>query len=149
MRATRNIALVVIALLCAIAWLTDFFTLQGEETVYTAKCEGGSWRGRTCSGKLVSGDLFRFRALKARKEVLFWKVGETGAAAKLANCEVQSGRNWHCNSLASPANTITFEMVHGKPTCQPHSKVVEAHPISKARWYLSHLNIPTGSDADS
>jgi len=148
-RATRIVPLILFALLCAIAWLTDSITLQGERTIYAAKCEGGAWRGQTCSGKLVPGDRFRFRALKAHREVLFWTAGETGASDKLTDCEVESGRNWRCKPLGTPVNTITFEMAHGKPVRNPTWKVVEAHPISKARWYLSHLGIPTGSDADS
>jgi CxxC motif-containing protein (DUF1111 family) len=147
-RATRIIPLIVIALLCAVAWLEDFVTLQGERTVYTAKCEGDAWRGKTCTGKLESGARYRFRALKAHKEVLFWTAGETGASGKLIDCEVESGRHWRCKPLATPVNTITFEMVQGKPARNPTWKVIEAHPISKAQWYLLHLGIPTGSDAD-
>ena len=30
-----------------VAWGTDFVTMQGEWTIYTAKCEG-QWKGTTC-----------------------------------------------------------------------------------------------------
>ena len=52
-------------------WAADFVTLQGERTIYTAGCNGGTWVGNRCTGKLAAADRFRFRALKAHGEVFF------------------------------------------------------------------------------
>jgi hypothetical protein len=148
MRAAAIIPSVVIVMLSSVAWLTDFITLKGERTVYSANCQGGAWRGNTCTGRLVAGDRFRFRALKAHKEVVFWTAGDAGPSGKLTDCEVQGARAWRCRPLTAPVNTITFEMVRGNPVRDPSSRVLEAHPISKFRWYLSHLGLPVGNDAD-
>jgi hypothetical protein len=45
------LALVVLAL-----WASDRITLQGERTIFTVKCDGGTWQGRRCSGRMVPGE---------------------------------------------------------------------------------------------
>ena len=64
-------------------WATDFVTFQGEWTIYTASCQGGTWTGAVCSGSLRPGPRYRFRALKAHREVLYWTAGEYRAFGSL------------------------------------------------------------------
>jgi hypothetical protein len=138
-RAGAIIALGVVAFLGVDGWLSDFVTAKGEATVYTAECEGGSWQGAACTGHLAAGDRYRFHAVKARGEVLYWTSSQSGAVGKLQDCEIRSGRNWRCKSSDSGAETITFELAHGMPVRTPDAMVVEAHPISKERWYLIRI----------
>src|SRR5215204_2880092 len=49
--------------MAAYAWAVDFISVQGERTVYTVDCVGGVWSGAQCSGNLVAGERYRFRAL--------------------------------------------------------------------------------------
>ena len=74
----RRVWAFVILLLAALvfgAWASDFITMQGERTVYTVECRGGTWQDDHCSGNVVAGNRYRYRALKPHNEVIFWKVG--------------------------------------------------------------------------
>lgn len=125
------------AVLGGCAWLTDFVTLQGERTVYTADCRGGSWQGDECTGTLAAGNRYRFRALKAHREVLFWTVGSAGEpSGKFSDCTIQDGRNWICPAGPALAGTITREMVHGVPAADPSGLARPFHPVPKWRWML-------------
>ena len=136
---------VLLALVAAV-WLMDGITFEGQRTIYTANCQDGNWDGSVCTGKLVPGERFRFRALKAHREVLFWTVGVANeASGKFTNCEIQSGRNWQCQANADLPRTITREMVHGIPVPEAGGKTRPFHRVSKLRWYLLDLGIPTGS----
>ena len=85
---------IVIAILCALgfaAWASDFVTMQGERTVYTVDCVGGSWQGDHCSGHVAAGTRYRFRALKPHGEVIFWTVGSKEPSGRFNDCQVQDG----------------------------------------------------------
>ena len=43
--------------------------MQGERTIYTVECQAGSWNGDRCSGQLVAGPRYRYRALPPHSEV--------------------------------------------------------------------------------
>jgi hypothetical protein len=77
----RWVATPVFLLLVFFIWSSDRVTLQGERTIYTVNCVNGTWDGHRCNGLLTTGPRFRYRALKAHGEVLFW-VGRTGAVFK-------------------------------------------------------------------
>jgi len=126
----------------AVAYATDFVTVQGERTVYTADCIQGVWKGKQCTGMLVAGNRYRFRALKSHGEVLFWTSGVPGPVGRFTECDIANGRNWSCKPNADSARTITHAMVRGRPILEPGRAV---HSISKPRWWLLKEGIATGN----
>ena len=132
--------LLALALIVGIvAWASDVITMQGERTIYTVKCDGGSWTGVRCSGKLVAGDRYRFRALKAHGEVIFWTVGSSEPSGKFVDCDVKDGRNWSCKSkAASPdaVRSVTLEMVRGRPVHDRSGPTRPLYSVSKLTWML-------------
>ena len=127
----------VIVLLAALGfagWCSDFVTMQGERTVYTVECDGGAWNGNRCGGHLVAGARYRYRALKAHSEVVFWTVGGSEPSGKFAECDIQDGRNWRCKANADANRSITLEMTEGFPVAGPVTRAFRAVP--KWRWLL-------------
>jgi hypothetical protein len=129
------------------AWLTDSVTLEGERTIYTAECEGGSWSSGavpTCSGKLVAGDRFRFRALRVHSEVLFWTVGDSRRpSGKFTGCSVTDSRNWTCPGNDQSGDTITHQMVDGNPQPDSSGRTRTFHSVEKWRWLMLRGFAPT------
>ena len=141
-RASRRariglVILVAAGLLALMAWMTDFVTAQGEWTLYGATCEGGEWRRQDCSGTLRAGDRFRFRALKAHGEVLYWTVGAaTPPSGKLVRCTIRDGRSWGCPAQAVTPAPVTFELREGEPVLDSTRALAPAHFVPKWRWIL-------------
>ena len=132
-----------LALLAIFVWAADIVTLQGERTVYTAECAKGAWAEGRCTGQLVAGDRFRFRALKSHNEVFFWNVGvATDPTGKYAQCVVSDGRNWVCQPNADGPNGVTLAMHHGRPVPDQTGKTRPIHPVSKGTWTLLKLGVP-------
>jgi len=141
---------IVVAGLCGVAWANDFVSLQGERTIYTAQCEQGSWNGKHCSGRLAAGPRYRFRALKAHREVIFWTVGVASEpSGKLTDCTIRDGRNWSCKLNAGTPRAITREMVMGSPVPDAASSMRTFHPVSKSHWMLLRYGVAPSSDADA
>jgi hypothetical protein len=144
------IAVVVLVLLLALAmWSSDFITLQGERTVFTADCAAGTWKDEHCTGQLRAGKRYRFRALKAHDEVIFWTSGAREASGKFSGCQIASGRHWRCPPNGTESTTVTLQMDAGAPVVDPRFQTIAFHPISKWRWYLLSWNLPAGSDAEA
>jgi hypothetical protein len=131
------------------AWADDVITLQGERTVYTAGCQQGVWMGQRCTGQLVAAERYRFRALKARREVLFWTVGIDEPSGRFTDCQIQDGRNWRCNPTADAARTVTREMVRGRPAADASGLARPLHPVAKWRWWLLQWGISLGDEANA
>lgn len=125
-------------------WTTDRVTIQGERTVHTLNCVKGAWVGDHCNGELTMGPRVRFRALKARGEVLFWTLGSNEPSAKLTGCSVQDGRNWTCPVSADAPRSITLAMVRGEPVTNPAWPTRPFHAVSKVRWTLFRLGLNLG-----
>jgi hypothetical protein len=143
------LVLLLLSLLGVFAWGADFITLQGERTVYTANCEQGSFSGHRCSGTLVAGPRYRFRALKAHNEVLFWTVGARGEpSGKFTDCTIKDGRNWTCKPSAETSRAITHEMVLGKPVPGAAGLSRPFHSVPKWRWMLMQYGMTFGNEAD-
>jgi len=142
------VALAVVAAFVLFGWANDVVTLQGERTVYTAACKQGVWAGQRCTGQLVAADRYRFRALKARREVLFWTVGIDEPSGRFTDCEIQDGRNWRCNPAPEAARTITREMVRGRPVADASGLTRPLHAVDKWRWWLLQWDIALGHDAN-
>jgi hypothetical protein len=129
-------------------WAADFVTLQGERTVYTAGCENGAWAGDRCTGKLVAAERFRFRALKAHREVFFWNVGvASDPTGKFTQCAIADGRNWVCKPSSDGPKSITLEMLRGKPVLDVTGQTRPSHPVSKWKWTLLDAGVSWGDTA--
>lgn len=136
------VVLLILAMAGIAIWAADIVNLQGERTVYTARCDMGKWEGNQCSGKLVAGERFRFRALKAHREVFFWNVGvASDPTGKFTGCEVSNGRNWVCKPNANGPKSITLEMAHGKPVRDASGQTRPSYPVSKFTWTLLDFGI--------
>jgi hypothetical protein len=120
------------------AWLTDSVTLEGERTIYTADCDDGAWSAGAdgaCSGRLVAAERFRFRALRAHSEVLFWTVGDSRRpSGKFTGCTVKDSRNWTCPGNEQSGDTITHQMVDGAPQPDTSGRTRTYHSVEKWRW---------------
>jgi len=127
---------IVAIMFCALLWSVDFITLQGEWTVYTAVCREGGWNGDQCGGKLAASDRYRFRALKRRKEVLFWIPGTDEPSGRLAPCEVENRSNWTCTANSDSPRSITLTLAKGQPVADPAANTRPFHAVSKIRWML-------------
>ena len=126
------------------AWASDFVTMQGERTVYTVDCDGGSWQGDRCSGKVKAGTRYRYRALKPHNEVIFWTVGTSEPSGKFEDCRIQDGRNWVCKVCADASRSITLEMAQGKPVVTADAATRPFRAVSKWRWLLLRRGYTTG-----
>jgi hypothetical protein len=135
--------------LAAMTWASDTVTLQGERTVYTVDCERGAWQGSRCTGRIVPGARYRFRALKPHHEVLFWTVGASAPSGKFTDCVIADGRNWLCKPSADAVSTITLQMTHGIPARNPDGPAQTVHAVPKWRWWLLRLGMSLGNDAGS
>jgi hypothetical protein len=142
-KEARWIVLAVVVLLGIVAWADDFVTLQGEHTIYTVRCVDGAWTGLNCSGHLATGDRYRFRALRARSEVLFWMVGSAEASGKFTSCEVSDGRNWSCKASEDAARSITLSMVRGRAQHDRTGATRQFQAISKWKWWCLRVGLGT------
>lgn len=131
------------------AWATDFVTLQGESTVYTVDCRQGQWQGNRCTGSLVPGHRYRFRALKVHREVLYWIVAFPEPSSRYVDCTIEDGRNWTCPPNRQPSKTITFGMSRGEPVTDRSDSPLPFHAVHKLRWLLLKAGLPAGKTADS
>jgi len=126
------------------AWASDFITLQGERTIYTADCDSGKWQGDRCSGKVKAGTRYRYRALKPHNEVIFWTVGSNEPSGKFNDCTIQDGRNWACKVCADASRSITLEMAHGKPVVTAAAPTRPFRAVLKWRWLLLQRGYTSG-----
>jgi hypothetical protein len=131
-----SIALLV-ALVAALVWGSDRITMQGERTIYTVDCDGGTWTGRVCSGKLAPSKRYAFRASLARQEVIYWIRGSMAPSGKFPECNVVDRDNWSCKAApeGSPA-TIAYEMAKGHPTRAGSEHMLPYHSVQKWKWWL-------------
>jgi hypothetical protein len=146
-RGTWLVALAVVAMLIVFIWASDAITLQGERTIYTAECQAGEWQGAHCTGRLVVGPRYRFRALMAHSEVLFWTVGASGPSHKFSDCTITDGRNWTCRPNADAGQTVTLHMSRGRPAPAAGDPTRAYHAVSKVHWWLLSQGLSPDSDA--
>lgn len=127
---------VILAALAALIWISDSITLQGERTIYTARCVNGEWRGEDCSGRLVAAERYHYHALRARHEVLFWIAGSDEPPRKFGDCDVRDGRNWKCAPCPDASKSITMQLSQGRAVPNAQTQTGELHAVSKWRWML-------------
>ena len=116
-------------------WATDWVTLAGEWTIYTASCSGGEWQGDKCTGTRLAGPRHRFRALRAHSEVIFWTVGSTGGSGRLSPCTIENRRNWSCQPGPDSPRAVTLALDKGSCAKNPTWAGGPVHVISKVTWY--------------
>jgi hypothetical protein len=133
-----------VACVAALVWGSDRITMQGERTIYTVECSKGNWNGKTCSGKLVPGKRYGFRASKARHEVLYWVRGSEAPSGRYTDCSVTDRDNWSCNvTIGPPPVTIAYEMIHGRPTHAGVGLALPFHSVPKWKWWLLDIGLGT------
>jgi hypothetical protein len=139
----------VVVLLGFTAWLHDFVTPSGAgRTVYTAECAAGSWRGKTCTGHLIAGDRYRFRALKNHREVLYWTAGSTQPSGKMTDCTVLNARDWTCRQAPSQPPPMTMAMANGHAVAAP-GQAPTRHCVDKWKWLLLAGGVTWFQDANT
>ena len=134
----------ICALLGFAGWASDFITMQGERTIYTVECQAGSWNGDRCSGQLVVGPRYRYRALPPHSEVIFWTAGTSEPSGKFADCTIRDGRNWLCKPNGDAPRSITLQMAEGVPIAGPATRPFRS--VSKWRWMLLQRGWSAGGD---
>ena len=135
------------ALLAVFVWASDSITPNGERTIYTVACQHGAWQGSVCTGRLDAAERYRYRALSARGEVLFWTLGANEPSSKFTDCKIEDGRNWSCRPNTDAPRSITLQMAHGKALHDATGRVRNFHAVPKWRWILAGYGVPTGNDA--
>ncbi len=141
LKITNMALLAMFALLLLFAWATDSVTLEGERTVYTVTCKGGTWSGTHCSGKLAAAGRYRFRALRNHSEVLFWTVGASGPSGRYTDCQVHDGRNWMCPHNPDAGRTITMQMERGMPMPDAQGRTLAFRSVPKWKWGLIRIGV--------
>ena len=143
MLRTKIYISLAITAVAAVIWSSDSVTLQGERTIYTADCDSGRWASNTCSGRMLAGNRYRYRALKAHGEVFFWIFGSsTEPSGKLVDCTIQDGRNWSCPATnIDAARTVTIALKYGHPVSNPAWPTRPLHSVSKVAWYMLKIGI--------
>lgn len=126
------------------AWASDFVTLQGERTVYSVQCSQGEWQGEHCTGTVVAGPRYRYRALKRRSEVVFWAAGVNEPSGKLTGCAIQDGRNWICQPNPEASRSVTLQMADGTPMAGPPGVTRTVRAVTKWRWILLEQGLGSG-----
>jgi len=140
-------ALLVVTALVVAAWASDKISYEGERTIYSVRCERGAWEGWRCTGNLVAGDRYRFRASKSRQEVLYWIVGSSTPSGKYTGCKVVDRGNWTCAEAVGQVPTITHEMVNGRPTRVESGTTLPFHAVPKWQWWLLDVGFHATSNA--
>jgi len=134
--------------LVTLNWFTDVITLEGHWTMYTARCEGGTWQERRCTGRLVAAERHRFVANKAKAEVAFEAIGPSTSSGTLSGCTIEDGRNWACPTATPGSRPSTRMLVRGNPV-GPLDCPGNARLVSKWKWTILRLGLPAGLEVQA
>lgn len=140
LRRTLYVVLVVAAM-SLLVWGSDRITLQGERTIYTVKCEGGAWDGTRCTGRLVAGERYAFRASARRNEVLYWVRNSNAPSGKYTECAVKDRNNWSCKAQAGQQPSIAYELTDGRPTRSDGGGTLPFHDVPKWKWWMIDMGL--------
>ncbi len=142
------IGLFIVTLVAVPLWVSDRITLQGERTIFTARCEQGAWQGARCTGRLVPGERYAFRASARRHEVIYWIRNSDAPSGKYTDCTVADRDNWSCNVQANQQPSIAYEMIKGRPTRTGVEAILPFHAVPKWKWWLMRAGFTAFTDAD-
>ena len=142
------VSIALIASVALILWASDRITLQGERTIFTVNCNHGNWQGSRCTGELVAGDQYAFRASRSRNEVVYWVRGSAAPSGKFSDCMVKDRDNWTCNVQIDQKPALTFEMIKGKPTRGGAGLALPFHCVPKWKWWALNVGVHAFSKAD-
>ena len=141
--ATKLLFTIVLLLIAGtLIWASDQITLQGQRTIYTVDCVNGSWDAKRCTGQLVAGNRYRFRASKARQEVVFWVAGSNEPSGKYADCTVKDRGNWSCTVAEGQPASITNEMANNSPTRKDAGTATPVRAVPKWKWWVLRTGLP-------
>lgn len=127
--------LCMLLVVVALVWASDRITLQGERTIYTVDCAQGVWEGNRCTGRLVPGPRYAFRASARRQEVIYWIRGSEAPSGKYTDCSVKNRDNWSCKVKVDQPATVAYEMDDGRPTRGAPGLTVAFHDVPKWKWW--------------
>ena len=127
--------LFILFVVAALIWGSDRVTLQGERTIYTVDCAQGVWDGNRCTGRLMPGPRYAFRASKTRHEVVYWIRESDAPSGKYTDCTVTNRDNWTCNVQVGQPKSVAYEMRDGKPTRGGEGLTLTFHEIPKWKWW--------------
>jgi hypothetical protein len=149
-RSLAGLVMVIALLLIAILliWASDRITLQGERTIFAVKCEQGRWDGERCTGRLVPGDRFAFRASTVRHEVLHWIRGSQSPSGKYSDCSIKDRDNWSCEVQSTQGPRTTRAMVNGVLTNVCPQSNARYHWVSKWKWWALTVGIASFDSAN-
>jgi hypothetical protein len=148
MKALWSFLLLMVTVIAAMMWATDWLTLEGERTIYTVDCVAGLWDGLVCGGRLTAGVRYRFRASKSRGEVLHWIAGSPDPSGKMTGCTVHDRGNWTCKTPDGANPAIAQAMVGNRLSPTPGSAAGAVHVVAKWKWWAIRLGWPRFRQAD-
>jgi hypothetical protein len=133
--------------LAVMVWSNDSITPEDVWTLYTARCEDGSWQAKRCTGRLVAAERYRFVTDRAKGEVHFKVMGDAGVSSgKLSGCTIEDDRNWTCMTTSAGPRPLIRQLACSQPVVAPEGPG-HARLVSKRTWYLLHFGIPVRSEA--
>ena len=138
---------IIAAALIVAMWASDKITYEGERTIYTVRCEQGSWDGLLCRGTMVAGERYRFRASVSKQEVLYWVVASSQPSGKYTQCVVKDRGNWSCEASAGQPRTIARAMMNGRPRREGDEQHIAFHAVPKWVWWVLDAGLHVYSKA--
>jgi len=138
----------VLLVLGGLLWASDRITLQGERTVYAVDCAGGVWDGSRCSGRLVAGPRYAFRASARRHEVIYWVRDSKSPSGKFSDCNVTNRDNWTCTVQVDQPMTVAYGMRDGHPMGGGPGLTLPYHAVAKWKWWAIRGGLRFFTEAD-
>jgi hypothetical protein len=142
---TTSVFVLVVA---ALVWSSDRITLQGERTIFAVECVQGVWQGNRCTGRLVPGPRYAFRASPRRQEVLYWIRGTEAASVKFTGCDVRNRDNWTCAVDPGQPPAVAYAMRDGRPIRKGEGLTVPFHDVPKWKWWAIRGGVNLFADAN-
>lgn len=134
MRFALATFVLVFSAIGVVLWASDKVTWQGERTIYTASCQAGAWENLRCAGRMAPAERYRFRADRARGEVVYRIVGAEAPAGRFTGCQVIDRDNWSCRPQPGALPTIAHEMAKGRPAGTVPGVDLPFHSVAKWKW---------------
>jgi len=105
------------------------------------------WEGNRCTGTLVPGPRYAFRASPRRHEVLYWVRGSEAPSVTFTGCDVSNRDNWRCAAPPGQPQAIANEMRDGRPARNGDGPAARFHHVPKWKWWAIRSGINLFTDA--